>query len=193
MHSKINDMLRIGESKHDAKQMYKVYCKKNKLPYNPAKTLYIHSTGTADAYRQTVGEFCTWLKAEKPEVWDSKNLEKIDKGVAYDYLKARESQGCSAWSVSKDMSAINKVLNLKLNKKEGQLQGRSLENITRSRGERASDQKYNPVNYADQIEFAKAFGVRRESIVGGQFQVKECSLFKNNGKVFKNFHLRLTF
>ena len=184
MHNKINDLLRIGESKHLAKQVYKEYCEANNLPWNPAKSPFIHSTQTAETYRQTVGEFCTWLKAEKPEVWRSKDLNKIDKNIAYEYLKSRQEQGCSAWSVSRDMSALNKVLDLGLNKKEGGLTERSLKNISRSRGEKAHDQKYNPANYKDQIEFAKAFGVRRESICGGQFQVKEDSLFKKDGKVY---------
>ena len=184
MHQKIDSLLRIGESKHLAKQAYRQYCEENNLPWNPAKSPFIHSTQTAESYRQTVGEFCTWLKTEKPEVWQTKDLDQIDKEVAYEYLQAREQQGCSAWTVSKDMSALNKVLDLGLNKKEGGLQERSLKDISRSREQKEHDAKYNPTNYKDQIEFAKAFGVRRESIYGGQFQVKENSLFKKDGKVY---------
>lgn len=184
MNNKINDLLRIGESKHLAKKVYKEYCEANNLPWNPAKSPFIHSTQTAESYRQTVGEFCTWLKTEKPEVWKTKDLSNIDKKIAYEYLQDREKQGCSAWTVSKDMSAINKVLDLGLNKKEGNLQERSLKDISRSREFCKHDDKYNPANYKDQIEFAKAFGVRRESIQGGQFQVRENSLFKSNGKVY---------
>lgn len=184
MNNKINDLLRIGESKHLAKQVYKEYCEANNLPWNPAKSPFIHSTQTAESYRQTVGEFCTWLKTEKPEVWKTKDLSNIDKKICYEYLQTREKQGCSAWTVSKDMSALNKILDLGLNKKEGGLQERSLKNISRSREQKEHDAKYNPANYKDQIEFAKAFGVRRESIQGGQFQVKEDSLFKKDGKVY---------
>ena len=184
MHNKINSLLRIGESKHLAKQVYKEYCEANNLPYNPAKSPFIHSVSTADAYRQTIKEFCAWLKTEKPEVWKTKNLSNIDKKICYEYLQTREKQGCSAWTISKDMSALNKVLDLNLNKKEGNLQERSLKDITRSRETCTHDQKYNSANYSNQIEFAKAFGVRRESICGGQFQVKENSLFKSNGKVY---------
>ena len=82
MNNKINDLLRIGESKHLAKQVYKEYCEANNLPWNPAKSPFIHSTQTAESYRQTVGEFCTWLKTEKPEVWQTKDLDQIDKEVA---------------------------------------------------------------------------------------------------------------
>ena len=184
MHNKINSLLRIGESKHLAKQVYKEYCEANNLPYNPAKSPFIHSVSTADAYRQTIKEFCAWLKTEKPEVWKTKDLEQIDKKICYEYLQTREKQNCSAWTISKDMAALNKILNLGLNKKEGGLQERSLKNITRSRENCDHDQKYNPANYKEQIEFAKAFGVRRESVKGGQFQVKEDSLFKKDGKIY---------
>lgn len=184
MHKKIDSLLKIGESKHLAKQAYKQYCEENNIKWNPSKSPFIHSTGTADAYRQTIGEFSLWLKQEKPDIWNTKDLSQIDKNVAYEYLKYREINGCSAWSISKDMSAINKVLDLALNKKEGHLQERSLKNISRSREEKVHDHKYNAINYKDQIEFAKAFGVRRESILGGQFQVKESSLFKSNGQVY---------
>ena len=184
MHQKIDSLLRIGESKHLAKQVYKERCKVNNIPWNPAKSPFIHSTQTAESYRQTVGEFCTWLKTEKPEVWKTKDLSNVDKKIAYEYLQYREKQGCSAWTISKDMSALNKVLDLGLNKKEGGLQERSLQNISRSREEKSHDQKYNPANYKDQIEFSKAFGVRRESICGGQYQVKESSLFRCGGKIY---------
>lgn len=184
MHQKIDSLLRIGESKHLAKQAYRQYCEENNLPWNPSKSPFLHSIGTTENYRQVIGEFCTWLKTEKPEVWKTKDLSNIDKKIAYEYLQDREKQGCSAWTVSKDMSALNKVLDLGLNKKEGGLQERSLKNISRSREQKEHDAKYNPANYKDQIEFVKAFGVRRESIYGGQFQVKENSLFKKDGKVY---------
>jgi len=184
MHQKIDSLLRIGESKHLAKQAYRQYCEENNLPWNPSKSPFLHSIGTTENYRQVIGEFCTWLKTEKPEVWKTKNLSNIDKKIAYEYLQDREKQGCSAWTVSKDMSALNKILDLGLNKKEGGLQERSLKNITRSRENCEHDTKYNPDNYINQIEFAKAFGVRRESIQGGQFQVREDSLFKKDGKVY---------
>lgn len=57
--------------------------------------------------------------------------------------------------------------------------------MTRSRAERPNDKKYNPWNYAKQIAFAKGTGCRRESIHGGQYQVKPCSLWKvPNGNIY---------
>lgn len=181
LNKRLNSLLRIGESKHQAKQEYKQYCQDNNIKWNPAKTVGIHSIGTAEAYRQTINEFGDWLKTNHKEI---RNLEQIDNKISYEYLKYKESQGNSAWSVSKDMSALNKCLNLGLNKAEGQLQERSYKNVSRSREERQHDQKYNAQNYKDQILLARAFGVRRETILGGQYQAKDISLYKNNDNVF---------
>lgn len=180
LHNKMNSLVKLGSSKHEMKKAYKEYCKHNKIKWNPAKTPFIYAAKTADAYRQTINEFSRWLKDQKEEIWSSKNLDNITKEVAYEYLQQRES----AWTISKDMSALNKVLNLNLNKAEGNLKERSYHDVTRSRGVKAHDTKYNPENYKDQIEFAKAFGCRRESILGGDYQVKEISLFKHEGKVY---------
>ncbi|MED4885473.1 hypothetical protein P9764_16645 [Bacillus smithii] len=53
--------------------------------------------------------------------------------------------------------------------------------------EREHDIKYNARNYERQIAFARAFGCRRESIVGGQYQVKDISLFRRNNKIYASF------
>lgn len=184
MHKQIDRKLAIGESRHLAKKAYKEYCKVNDLSYNAAKSPFIHSTATAEAYRQTVNEFSSWLKANNKEVWDTKDLSKVTKEVVYSYLQERQGQGKSAWTVTKDMSAINKILNLDLTKKEGNLNDRKLADISRSRGITESDTKYNEKNYADQIEIARAFGLRRESIEGGNFAIKESSMFSKDGNIY---------
>lgn len=179
-------MLNIGSSKHQAKKDYRKFCEANNIKVNPSKSAFIHSYKTADAYRQSINEFSTWLKDNKSGIWGSKDLDNLDKRVCYEYLHYREDNGCSAYTVSKDMSALNKVLNYDLNKKEGNLKERSYKDVTRSRLDSKEDTKYNPKNYSDQIEFARAFGLRRESIYGGSYQVKNISLFKNtdNDKVY---------
>ena len=175
MHNKINEKIAIGKSRHE-----------EKANSDNRQSDYIHSYNTADSYRQTVDEFSAWLKENKSDIWNSKNLESIDKDTAYEYLRSREDKGCSPHTVSKDMSAINKTLGLGLEKKEGGLKNRSNKNITRSRNRCKHDSEYNYKNYKEQIEFAKSFGLRRESICGGAYQVKEKSLFKSleDGKIY---------
>jgi len=182
LHEQIDNLLKIGKSKHAAKKEYREYCLKNNIKINPAKAFGIHSIKTAEAYRQTANNFGEWLKSNHSEI---KYLEEITSEIAYEYLKQRENQGNSAWTVSKDMSAINKCLDLGLNKKDGDLAERSYKNITRSRlFDREYKKHCNEDNYEDQILIAKAFGVRRESIHGGKYQVKDTSLYKKDGDVF---------
>jgi len=181
LHERINDLLKIGESKHQAKKEYRQYCLENNIKINPAKTAGIHSIKTAEAYRQTANQFGEWLKNNHREI---KNLKEITPEISYEYLKQKENQGNSAWSVSKDMSAINKCLDIGLNKKDGDLAERSYKNISRSREEKEYQKNYNENNYQEQILVAKAFGVRRESIHGGKYQVKDTSLYKKDEDVF---------
>lgn len=82
------------------------------------------------------------------------------------------------------MSALNKVLNFDLKKNDGNLEQRSYKKTTKSRTPSPEDLKYNPKNYANQILFAKAFGVRRQSIHKGQFEAKLISLFKYNNRIY---------
>jgi hypothetical protein len=184
LNNRIDSLLAIGESKHGLKQLYRASAELHGIKWNPAKTNFIHSFKTADAYRQTVGEFSSWLKENKREIWETKDLGKIDKNIAYSYLRHRQDSGCSAYTVSKDMSALNKVLDLDLNKKDGGLNRRSYKNVFRSRRSSKEDFKYNPKNYAKQISFSFSFGLRRESVSDGQYAVKDISLIKKNGKIY---------
>lgn len=181
---RFNALNRIGESKHQAKQALRTASENAKVPWNPAKADGIFSVKTMEGYRQTAQEFSGWLKANHPEIRDINNVTK-EHSIAY--LQHRQEQGKSPWTVSKDMSALNKVFNLNVTKKEAGLRERSYKTTTRSRMERNHDHKYNSKNYVRQIAFAKSFGCRRESILGGQYQVKDVSLFKHNDKIYASF------
>lgn len=172
---------RIGESKHQAKKDYRAHCEKNGIIWNPAKATGIFSYNTFNAYKQTSADFTNWVKEHHPEI---KNINAIEKEYAIRYLQENRDQGKSAWSLSRDMSGLNKVFDFGVTKKEADLPERSYKNSHRSRLQRDHDGSYNPKNYEKQIDFAKAFGVRRESIVGGQYQVKDISLFRRDEKIY---------
>lgn len=173
----------IGQSKHEAKKVYRAECEARGETWNPAKAKGIHSIKTMKAYEQTAKEFTAWMKANHSEI---KNIEQIDRGHLKDYLQHRQERGVSAWTISKDMSALNKTFNTNLTKREVGLRERSYQDTTRSRVERTHDNEINRANYQQQINFASAFGLRRESIVGGQYQVKDASLYKiaGDGKLY---------
>lgn len=82
-----------------------------------------------------------------------------------EYLKYRQSDEKTAYTISKDMAALNKLFNFFVTKKDAGIKQRSYKDITRSRLNTKNDKKYNPNNYKDQIMFAKASGCRRESVL----------------------------
>jgi len=172
----------FGQSKHQAKKEYRDQKKDNGEKWNPAFAEGIYSYKTFDAYKQTAMVMAKWIKTEHPEI---KRIDGINKNIAIQYLQMRQNEGKSAYTVSKDMSAINKVYGMSICKKEAGLNERSYKNITRSRVDRPNDKKYNPKNYTAQIIFAKATGSRRESVLGGQYQVKPCSVWQDaKGNIF---------
>ena len=165
----------IGQSKHEAKEIYRAECEARGEKWNPAKAKGIHSIATMRAYEQTAKEFTTWVKANHPAV---KNINQIEPEHMKSYLLHRQEQGLSAWTTSKDMAALNKIFDTNLTKREIGLRERSYNDTTRSRAERMHDNEVNRANYQAQIDIASAFGLRRESICGGQYQLKDVSIYK---------------
>ncbi len=170
----------IGESRHQAKHEYKQYCQDNGVAYNPTKTIGIHSYNTYETYKQTSKEFASWIKRTHPEV---RNIDRVTKNMCVEYLKSRQ-ETCSAYTVSKDMAALNKLFRTDINKSEAGLTQRSYKNITRSRNDCTHDKSVNLDKYSDQITVAKAFGIRRESFVDGQFALKDVSIYQEKGQVY---------
>jgi hypothetical protein len=158
MHCRMEQMKCIGESRDDAKKEYKEMMGKN--PSN--RTMGIHSFLSYDAIKQTSIEFTRYLKVKDKSI---KDVSHIKKEHVEEYLKNRQDKGISAATISKDMAALNKLFNLHITKKECGIKNRSYKDITRSRGPKAHDSKYNPKNYKEQITLAKACGYRRESVL----------------------------
>ena len=158
IHLRMEQMKCIGESRHDAKKEYKEMRGKN--PSN--RTMGIHSHLFYYALKQTSVEFIRHIRTGNKDV---KDVSQIKKEHVEDYLKFRQTDGKSAATISKDMAALNKLFNLHITKKECGIKNRSYKDITRSRGPKAHDTKYNPNNYKEQITLAKACGYRRESVL----------------------------
>lgn len=159
LYCRMQDMFQPGVSRHEAKQEYKDMMGTNKT-HN--RTIGIHSYKTYDAYKQTSIEFSRYMKNNHKDI---KDISYVKQEHVIDYLKYRQKNEISSYSISKDMAALNKLFNCNVTKKIANLKGRTYKDITRSRGEKAHDRKYNPDNYADQITFAKSCGCRRESVL----------------------------
>lgn len=154
LNNAINDKLAIGKSRHIEKQN------------NNGKSDYIHSINSADSYRKSINQFADWLRDNKKEVWNTKNLSSIDKKTAEEFLRHQRDRGLRSTSISRDLAAINKVLNLQLTKKEAGIEKRSIYNVYKSRNDtnsRLSDEVRE--KNKNQITIAQATGCRRSSIL----------------------------
>ena len=161
MQHQLSVQKKFGQSKHEAKQKAREdYLQKhgNLKGYNPSKVEGIFSFKTMESYSQTAKEFSVWASNH-----GCKKASDISRELAGQYLKERQANGKSAWTVSKDMSALNKIFNYDLSKAELGLKNRSLSDITRSRNETSNDNR-SFSKYNDQITFAKGTGCRRQSV-----------------------------
>ena len=162
LHERMEELNRIGQTKHDKKVMVQQFAKNNDLYINPLKNDGIYSYSTYNAYKQTSIEFTRWLQQIYPDV---KNINQITSEHAKEYLLYRQDKGLSKWTVDKDMAALNKVLKLEMTKKEIGLDRKSYKESVRSRKDAKMDKKYNPEKYKAQITIAKATGIRRQSML----------------------------
>ena len=161
LQNRLSKKARFGQSKHEAKQEAKAaYLKEHGTleGHNPAKVDGIFSIGTMETYRAAMQPFAEWCSAH-----NVKNAGQITEAHAASYLLEREAAGLSPWTVSRDLSAINKALGFSLSKGELGLRQRKKSEITRSREETANDRRQFS-KYQEQITVAKACGCRRASI-----------------------------
>lgn len=114
LQNRLSKLARFGQSKHEAKQEAReTYIKEHGTleGYNPAKVDGIYSIGTMETYRAAMQPFAEWCSAHK-----IKNAAQITKAHAAAYLLEREAKGLAPWTVSRDLSAINKALGFDLSK-----------------------------------------------------------------------------
>ena len=102
--------------------------------------------------------FAEWCSAH-----NVKNAGQITEAHAAAYLLEREAAGLSPWTVSRDLSAINKAMGFSLSKGEVGLRQRKKSEITRSREETANDRRRFS-KYQEHITDARACGCRRASV-----------------------------
>ncbi len=147
----------FGESRHTAKEEYKEMVGHDRT-HN--KTVGIHSHSTYNTYKASVNQFTKWAKEEGIRL---RNIEDVKEEHIKDYIKHREEAGYSAYTYSKDMSALNKVFNCDVTKKDCGVANRSYKDITNNREMKEHHSKINYDNYKQEITVGIATGMRRES------------------------------
>lgn len=150
----LNTLNRFGQSKYQAKQ--ESYRQGNK-----GKVEGIYSKKTMQDYKKVAEQFHTWAKSKG---YHFHSLSEVSDGHIKQYLTERQADGRSAWTVSHDLSALNKIFHRTISKQETGLQARRNADIKNNRGfgsnYRASVYQKNEALTA----FLSATGIRRQSI-----------------------------
>jgi site-specific recombinase XerD len=111
LHCRMQEMFCPNVSRHQAKTEYKEMMG-NKATHN--RTIGIHSYKTYDAYKQTSIEFVRYMRNEHKDI---KDINQIKENHVIDYLRYRQDNEKSAYTISKDMAALNKLFNFYKKKK----------------------------------------------------------------------------
>ena len=118
----------------------------------------IHSVKTADSYRGTAQRLSSVCKS-----MGVRNIEDIDKSVIERYME--DYRNASAWTVSRELSATNKILGTSYTPSDfGFTQRRTYTSVKNNRGEPPRSSTANKPENQDGLYFASATGCRRSSI-----------------------------
>ena len=142
LNRRIDELLRIGE-------------KKVKVD---GRAEGIHSVKTADSYRGTAGRLAEVCKAS-----GVRSIEDIDKSVVERYMESYRN--ASAWTVSRELSATNKILGTSYTPSDfGFTQRRTYTSVKNNRGELPKSSDANKPENQDGLYLAAVTGCRRSSI-----------------------------
>lgn len=158
----VTPMIRFGESRREEKRKERERCKETGEIWNPTRTSGIFESDTLKTYLKQCCIFLRWIK----DKYKVKDITKVTKEMAIEYLAYRRDRGDSAWTLQTIKSAINKIFRFKINvgNKDIDLPRRKKEDVVRSRVPRAHDKKINRDNYMDLITFLHATGLRRNEV-----------------------------
>ena len=142
LNKRIDDLLRIGE-------------KKVKVG---GRVDGIHSVKTADSYRGTAQRLSFVCKD-----LGVRNIEDIDKSVIERYME--DYRNASAWTVSRELSATNKILGTSYTPSDfGFTQRRTYTSVKNNRGDLPQSSTASKPENQDGLYFASVTGCRRSSI-----------------------------
>ena len=150
LNNRLNELLQIGQKK--------IKEKTGGEHFNPNRAPGIHSVKTADTYRRIINQFGDYCK-----MTDVKDVRDIDRNVVRGFMATRSKE--SSWTASKDLSALNKVLETHYTPKEFGYGRRTQDAVVHNRGILTANSTRDLPQNADVLHFARATGCRRQSIL----------------------------
>lgn len=171
----LNSLNCFGQSKYLAKQ--ESYKNGNK-----GKISGIYSKKTMQDYKKVAEQFSVWTKDNG---FRFKNLNDVSNEHILQYLIEKQNKGVSPWTISHDLSALNKIFSRDISKKGTILKSRKNADIKNNRG---LGNNYRPSVYArnkDLISFLSATGIRRQSITS----IRPSDAIRNDKDIIIGFRL----
>jgi hypothetical protein len=150
LHKRIDELLRIGQKK--------VKETRGTPHFNPNRSEGIHSIKTAETYRQVINIFAEYCKTQ-----GIKDVAQIDSNIIGSFVGTRSN--LSPWTLSKDLAAINKVLDPHYTPKDFGIQERSHNQIINNRRVHTDNSTAGAERNQTALWFARATGCRRSSIL----------------------------
>jgi len=125
---------------------------------------YIYSYETMATYKKQALPFVAWAKKDEQIREDlgrsPRTLAEI-RPYAERYLKEREAEGKSAYTLKTQRAALSKLYRERI---EVELRGAKRSEITRSRGDAVRDKHFSTERNADLVTFCKCAGPRRAEL-----------------------------
>ena len=144
-YDRLTAMLSFGESKREAAKAGEMQGK-------------IFSVNTFKTYWKHIKYFLRYVKGEHPECTTVKKARKY----VGEWLRLREEQGLSAWTIQTEAKALGKLYGIQPDDEDYyNPPKRRREDIKRSRGEAKRDAHFSETNNAELIAFCRGTGVRR--------------------------------
>ena len=132
--------------------------KKHDIKDNHNATPFIHSTKTFQTYRQQVGHFADWCKAQ-----GIKDYPTAVKAVP-EYMRKLDAEGKSASSQTTALCALAKCMDKSTLDFEYKVPVRQRSDIVRSRTPAQRDKHFSGEKNKDLIAFCESTGVRRDEL-----------------------------
>lgn len=171
----LNTLNCFGQSKYQAKQ-------KSYQQGNHGKVDGIYSKKTMQDYKKVAEQFHSWAKSKG---YRFHSLSEVSDEHIKQYLTERQADGLSAWTISHDLSALNKIFHRDISKKDTSLKSRRNADIKNNRGlgnnYRTSVYSKNEVLTA----FLSATGIRRQSIT----TISPTDAIRNENGTIIGFHV----
>lgn len=106
---RIKELNRLGQSKYDAQEKERAAAEAEGRRHNRAKVEDIYDPKTMELYTDISHRWAKWTDENVPDLIKNRPLSDM-KDAAAAYIKAREAEGLTNWTLKQDRSALAKII-----------------------------------------------------------------------------------